>query len=58
MTLVVSEETGVISVAQDGALIRYLDSKALKDLLEEVFMIKEDAKPRGIRIKRKGRDSQ
>ena len=58
MTLVVSEETGVISVAQDGTLIRYLDSKALKDLLEEVFMIKQDTKPRGIRIKRKGRDAQ
>ena len=58
MTLVVSEETGVISVAQDGTLIRYLDSKALKDLLEEVFMIKQDTRPRGIRIKRKGRDVQ
>jgi len=58
MTLVVSEETGVISVAQDGSLIRYLDSKALKDLLEEVFMIKQPSKPKGIWIKRKGRDSQ
>ena len=58
MTLVVSEETGVISVAQDGTLIRYLDSKALKDLLEEVFLIKQAAKPRGIRFKRKGRESQ
>jgi diadenylate cyclase len=58
VTLVISEETGVISMAQDGGLIRYLDSKALKDLLEELFMIKQTSKTRGIRIKRKGRDAQ
>lgn len=58
VTLVISEETGVISVAQDGGLIRYLDSKALKDILEDIFMIKQTAKTRGIRIKRKGRDTQ
>jgi len=55
ITLVISEETGVISVAQDGKLIRYLDSKAIKDLLEDLYMIKQTAKHKGLRIKRKGR---
>lgn len=58
ITLIVSEETGVISVAQDGKLIRYLDSKAIKDILEDIYMIKQAAKPRGLVIKRKGRDDQ
>lgn len=58
ITLIVSEETGVISVAQDGNIIRYLDSKAIKDILEDIYMIKQTSKPRGLVIKRKGRDEQ
>lgn len=58
VTLVVSEETGVISVAQDGTLIRYLDTKAIKDLLEDIYMIKQTVKYRGLRLKRKGRDGK
>lgn len=58
VTFIVSEETGVISVAQDGTLIRYLDSKAIKDILEDIYMIKQTSKNRGIRIKRKGRDAK
>lgn len=58
VTFIVSEETGVISVAQDGTLIRYLDSKAIKDLLEEIYMIKQTGKYKGIRIKKKGREEQ
>lgn len=38
VTLVVSEETGAISIARDGKLIRYVDSKALHDILETLFM--------------------
>lgn len=56
VTLVVSEETGVISVAQDGTLIRYLDSKAIRDLLEDMYLIKQTSKYRTLRLKRKGRD--
>ncbi|MBQ3109347.1 MAG: diadenylate cyclase CdaA [Clostridia bacterium] len=41
ITIVVSEETGVISIAREGKLIRYIDSRALKDLLEGVFVRKE-----------------
>jgi len=57
VTLIVSEETGVISVAQDGTLIRYLDTKAIRDLLEDIYMInKQPQKFRGLRIIKKGRD--
>lgn len=38
VTLVVSEETGAISQARDGKLVRYIDSKALKDILESLFV--------------------
>ncbi len=41
ITIIVSEETGVISMARDGKLVRYIDSKALKNLLESVFIHKE-----------------
>ncbi|MDD4075970.1 MAG: diadenylate cyclase CdaA [Eubacteriales bacterium] len=41
VTIVVSEETGVISFARDAKLIRYVDDKALRDLLESLFMTKE-----------------
>ena len=58
VTLVVSEETGVISVAQDGSLIRYLDPKSIRDLLEEIYMIKQSARYRVLRLKRKGREPQ
>ncbi len=40
VTIVVSEETGTISFARDGKLIRYIDSKALQDTLESLFMPK------------------
>ncbi len=55
VTLVVSEETGIISQARDGNLVRYLDSKALKDLLESLF-IKENT-PR-IRRNRRQKDGE
>ncbi|MGI5848604.1 MAG: diadenylate cyclase CdaA [Christensenellales bacterium] len=58
VTLVISEETGVISLAQDGGLIRYLDSKSIKDLLEDLYMIKQSTKFMSLRIKRKGRETE
>ena len=57
VTLVISEETGVISVAQDGSLVRYLDSKAIRDLLEDLYMVKA-GKRRVLHIKRKGRETE
>jgi len=55
ITIIISEETGVISMAQDGKLIRYLDTKALRDLLEDLYMINQGTKSRGLKILRKER---
>ncbi|MBR0135280.1 MAG: diadenylate cyclase CdaA [Clostridia bacterium] len=44
ITLVVSEETGVISYADNGKLIRYLDKAALIELLEKLFAAPETSK--------------
>jgi diadenylate cyclase len=38
VTIVISEETGIISFARDGKLVRYVDSKALLNLLESLFL--------------------
>lgn len=38
VVIVVSEETGAISVAREGKLIRYLDEKALTDVLENLLV--------------------
>ena len=43
VTIVVSEETGVISFAREGKLVRYIDQEALHDLLESIFVGKEAA---------------
>ena len=45
VTIVVSEETGAISIARDGKLVRYIDSKALQDYLESLFLNKGDTAP-------------
>jgi len=37
ITIMISEETGIISIAKHGKLIRYIDKKALRDNLESVF---------------------
>ncbi|MCL2695482.1 MAG: diadenylate cyclase CdaA [Clostridiales bacterium] len=37
LVFVVSEETGAISLARDGKLIRYLDEQALTDALQSLF---------------------
>ena len=45
LTLVVSEETGVISYAENGKLTRYVDKAALTELLEKEFSPREPRKP-------------
>lgn len=35
VAVIVSEETGAVSLAKDGNLLRYLDAESLKDILEE-----------------------
>ena len=42
--MIVSEETGVISVARGGRLTRFLDSKGLKKLLLNLYLAPEDEK--------------
>ena len=37
VTLIVSEETGIVSMAREGRLTRYLDAKSLTILLTELF---------------------
>ena len=37
VTLIVSEETGIISMTREGKLTRYLDTKSLNILLTELF---------------------
>lgn len=38
--IIVSEETGVISLASEGTLTRYLDRKALREALEEIYGVR------------------
>jgi len=42
VTIVVSEETGAISIAREGKLIRYIDNKALHDVLDQLFLQKSN----------------
>ena len=44
VVLIVSEETGVISVARGGRLTRFLDSKGLKKRLLNLYLAPEDEK--------------
>ena len=41
VVIVISEETGAISIAWEGKLIRYLDEKALTDVLESLLVQKD-----------------
>lgn len=41
LVIVVSEETGVISVAQNGKLARFLDEKSLRDLLKNEILVEK-----------------
>ena len=36
--MIVSEETGIISMARGGKLMRHLDQKALRTILEGMYM--------------------
>ena len=43
VVIVVSEETGTISVAHDGELTRYLEEKNLKEMLEDILLTKQNS---------------
>lgn len=42
LAIIVSEETGAISIAENGAIARYLDSKTLKQILLDMYKPKTD----------------
>jgi diadenylate cyclase len=44
LAIIVSEETGSVSVAREGKLVRYLDAQSLKDLLEEELVVRASRK--------------
>jgi len=41
LVIIVSEETGVISAAKNGQLIRFLDDKSLRDLLKNELLVEK-----------------
>ncbi len=43
LVIVVSEESGVISLAQDGELIRYLDKSKIREILFKEFILRNDS---------------
>ena len=43
VTLIVSEETGIISVAKDGQIIRFLEKKNVEKILLDLFMNEDDS---------------
>lgn len=45
VSVIVSEETGTISLAQNGRLSRHLDAKTLKEVLSSMFKAKENKTP-------------
>lgn len=45
LVIIVSEETGVISLAMEGKLSRYLDIKSLKEMIKNNYKIKEEKPP-------------
>lgn len=54
-TIVVSEETGVISHMYDGVITRYLDIAALRDILDRIFIKADnsDKRPPVFKFRRK-----
>lgn len=58
LTIIVSEETGVISVACRGELKRYYDAEMLTDVLQEFYGLKAIAHSTGKKSKRKQSDGE
>jgi diadenylate cyclase len=49
VSIIVSEETGIVSLAKEGKLTRYLDAKGLRDILNDVFGKGSENNPLSIR---------
>ncbi len=54
ITFIVSEETGVISIARNGSLTRNADVKAIRTILEEILEKKHITKSLNLKKKNKG----
>lgn len=44
LAVIVSEENGTVSVAREGRLVRYLDDRGLRDMLEDELIVRESRK--------------
>lgn len=53
LTIIVSEETGVISIAYRGELKRYLDHMMLTDILEQIYGLRASVMGAGAKKRRK-----
>lgn len=53
LTIIVSEETGVISIAQHGEITRYFDSQMLTDKLEQIYGLQATPENTGKKRRRK-----
>lgn len=47
VTIIISEETGTISLAQGGKLVRHLDEKTLREMLHSIMDVKKQGARRG-----------
>ena len=43
IVIIVSEETGVISLAKNGSFMRYLDLEGLKQILTDMYVSEEES---------------
>ena len=56
IVLIVSEETGIISMAKGGKLTRHLDAKSLRTILEGIYVRKPHQRLLSMLVRRKGKD--
>ncbi len=56
LAIIVSEETGIVSIASDGKLTRYLDAEGLRGILEKIYVKEKELKPFSL-IKRRSKDA-
>ncbi|QUH18906.1 diadenylate cyclase CdaA [Alkaliphilus sp. B6464] len=56
MVVIVSEETGVISVAENGKLKRFLDTKKLSDILLQSYKAEENRQWQFLKMKWRNKD--
>lgn len=57
LVIIVSEESGAISVAQNGQLQRFLDGKKLEKLLLDMYLPSDEKEDRRLRILRGGKNN-